>query len=675
MYKYESLNREKKQIRLLRISSPTGDDFPSKLVLELRNDSLSDEPIQYAALSYVWGRDASQEMVEVEINGAPFLITRNLHAGLGRLLRAVGHDMVPWLWIDAICINQADDFEKSWQVSQMGAIYSQADIVYMMLGSGTAETDRAMDFIARVGPRAVASGALGLHSRDHYESLRQYIAARPPSPSQGSDETYEGDSNLARFMYDLLHESCLYPSSPPEKAVGVGIEELLTKDYWSRVWINQEVALARRAMVICGERSVSLDDFDGAMMAVSHCGWYGLFLLAPEYDGFGRGVIGTAYETLPSTVRRRRCDGEPMRLADLVYQSGAAPYRPHYSASDPRDIFFALLGVISDGEELGLVADYSKTFEEVHIAATRALLRDGELRPCQVFHLDQCVPTDNSGRSKDLPSWVPDWEGIGKRGIPVYHVGYTKAFAASGEIECTPTPRDTTTSHILRRHGCYVDVITEVMPPPQWDRYNEWSSLVLKDTKAWLDSIIRFARLGPDSGSAEDYIWRTLRLDEEPKGLDPSDPAKRTPPSGDFLRLVRKIMRQEPIDAASLNARESEIVRKGFINFAVHHPDLDTLDKQISYVMREWPDSVACDSRGRTLFRTAKAMFGLGHEAIKPGDIVTLLWGIESPIVLRPRTDGAAGGGYTFLGDAYVDGIMYGEFLETKPTEVCFDIY
>ena len=64
-------------------------------------------------------------------------------------------------------------------------------------------------------------------------------------------------------------------------------------------------------------------------------------------------------------------------------------------------------------------------------------------------------------------------------------------------------------------------------------------------------------------------------------------------------------------------------------------------------------------------------MFSLGSECVKPGDLVTLLWGVESPILIRPRENG----GFYLLGDAYVDGIMYGEFLKTEPLHEVFEIH
>ncbi|KAH7240310.1 uncharacterized protein BKA55DRAFT_577304 [Fusarium redolens] len=78
-----------------------------------------------------------------------------------------------------------------------------------------------------------------------------------------------------------------------------------------------------------------------------------------------------------------------------------------------------------------------------------------------------------------------------------------------------------------------------------------------------------------------------------------------------------------------------------------------------------------CSVDNRTLFKTTNGMFGMGYRVVKPGDVVTLLWGVKALVILRP----GVGGGFTYQDDAYVDGIMYGEFLQTGPIPEDFFIH
>lgn len=60
------------------------------------------------------------------------------------------------IWIDAICINQSDDAEKSVQVAMMADIYAGAKNVIVWLGEGTdsLEEKAFMDMIIRCKERA-----------------------------------------------------------------------------------------------------------------------------------------------------------------------------------------------------------------------------------------------------------------------------------------------------------------------------------------------------------------------------------------------------------------------------------------------------------------------------------------------------------------------------------------
>lgn len=184
-----------------------------------------------------------------------------------------------------------------------------------------------------------------------------------------------------------------------------------------------------------------------------------------------------------------------------MFQDGAPPGRPHYSATDARDIVFGLLGVATDAGALGLRVDYNMTVAEVFAALTRALIYEDKNR--KAYHLDDCVPRQKRDSSDLLPSWVPDWRVIGKYGVGVHSINCHGTFDATAGIPKTPRPRNFSgddTRGLLRCSGCCVDVITDVMKPLHWKKGNEWAVSTMVDVEAWLNSIYDFAKLGPESG-------------------------------------------------------------------------------------------------------------------------------------------------------------------------------
>jgi hypothetical protein len=101
--------------------------------------------MSYEALSYVWG--VTVVPYKISIDQRPFYVTHNLHAAL-KELRSPDHDRL--LWIDAICINQADHDEKSSQVQIMRDIYANALKTIVWLGPQTKATVFTIIFIEQL---------------------------------------------------------------------------------------------------------------------------------------------------------------------------------------------------------------------------------------------------------------------------------------------------------------------------------------------------------------------------------------------------------------------------------------------------------------------------------------------------------------------------------------------
>lgn len=157
-YTYRSLSRER-SIRLLRIDNYTPSET-CKLTGSLDTFEFDKDCPLYDALSYTWGPPLDTRESEAEY-GPAYDVTIFLESGHGHqgamsiarnLFEALVHlweirtdpssfqprDTIPrlmtYVWTDAICINQLDDAEKSYQVAFMGEIYAKAETVAAWTG-------------------------------------------------------------------------------------------------------------------------------------------------------------------------------------------------------------------------------------------------------------------------------------------------------------------------------------------------------------------------------------------------------------------------------------------------------------------------------------------------------------------------------------------------------------
>ncbi|KAM0670139.1 hypothetical protein ACQRIU_000534 [Beauveria bassiana] len=77
---------------------------------------------------------------------------------------------------------------------------------------------------------------------------------------------------------------------------------------------------------------------------------------------------------------------------------------------------------------------------------------------------------------------------------------------------------------------------------------------------------------------------------------------------------------------------------------------------------------------GRRAFRTREGHVGMGPGETEPGDVVVVLYGMTTPLVLRPveareEDDGEEEEEWTVVGEAYCDGVMDGEALGVNEGE------
>jgi len=142
-YCYSPLPSEHDTIHLLHLMPNEDETAPIQCQLFKYPLQRLDNRIHlYEALSYVWGDPCNTLPIFVEEHSFPVMV--NLHAALSRLRDQFLQRII---WVDAICINQNNEKEKSQQIQLMAGIYSKASRVIVWLGEETPDSERALEEI------------------------------------------------------------------------------------------------------------------------------------------------------------------------------------------------------------------------------------------------------------------------------------------------------------------------------------------------------------------------------------------------------------------------------------------------------------------------------------------------------------------------------------------------
>ncbi|KAI4654962.1 uncharacterized protein J4E78_007141 [Alternaria triticimaculans] len=122
-YKHQPLSRSLDEIRLLKLRK----EEHGPVHCDVEVFPLEQAP-EYIALSYRWGPPSPLHDIFI---GEQTLKIRDI---LNSCLLELREDVDTWLWIDQICIAQADTTERNHQVGMMSRIYSTGASVMIWLG-------------------------------------------------------------------------------------------------------------------------------------------------------------------------------------------------------------------------------------------------------------------------------------------------------------------------------------------------------------------------------------------------------------------------------------------------------------------------------------------------------------------------------------------------------------
>lgn len=451
--------------------------------------------------------------------------------------------------------------EKSAQVQRMKNIYSLADRVLVYIGDEDHLSSPAMEYIANVD----------------------------------NDDIHD-------WSYPVSH-----------RQLKSAVRSLFDRRWFSRLWVIQEVARSRSALVICGSVAVSWD----------------CFVRWPYRDTQPLGPGG-----LPGILRYPSgftpSSGGDSLLQALHDNSGA-------EATDPRDKIFGILGLMDDSSPyLGMV-DYRSTVEEVYTQA--AVLLINQSRSLRLLSAASHSKSNSQSPSQALPSWVPDWRSSKPAVSLTLGTTFVERFNAGGRS----SPLLHGGGNVLTVMGVYLTRVNQVSvstedfdwtPGEVFVHWREFAGIVPKDGTVWSQGdeqfVLRFERFMSTISARPAPILQTQQSPAAPSSI---------PPTTDLHWTLSGLEHCTPHQYR-------------------HCP----------WYQRPLPKRALSLMRCRRLSNCEHDVLILGPAAMQPGDVVAVFLGGPTPYVLRPVGDGSRK--YMLVGECYVYGVMNGEAFHHLRKEV-----
>lgn len=530
-------------------------------------------------------------------------ITANLYSAL-RFLRLPDAPLV--LWVDAVCIDQRNNNERSSQVALMGRIYSLAERVLVWLGEEEEhEGERAFGLVAKLD-RVLAARNRGYASTGTLMNVEDFIAREGQAVSQ------VGDLGVLRGLF--------------------------ARPWFRRLWVAQEVIKAREGYLVLGQRVMPLDVFTNviralvAVLQINFMAMVGMESLA---------TFMAISHTKLQQDRYRLKDDDQMDIVNLIFN-----FRWTLCA-DPRDRIYALLGLAWSE---GLVPDYGDdcTLSTVmHRFVRWCITTRSSLRFLSIAGSAMCdTPLDDDKGSDAKPSW-----------FPVGSIPYAPSFVFVDNPTFNATLVQSAQSDrpaLLR--GFDVDETTLTLHGARVDEVAALTHVYTNPALRASFGVTSFTELSCDLSR-----WFITCATLVREALPASPPFEENDTDERFVRLCNALVADHlvPDVVASLTRFMAQARRWVEQNDTRAFDYLFKVDNWIKSPAHLISRDIA---HQRHFAVTTGGRFAWLPRLSQKGDVIIVFRGARVPFVVRPRSDGS----WTLVGECYVQGLMRGEALQLE---------
>lgn len=614
-FDYTTVPIEDDEIRVLYIPRRTWNPLAGGLIQGLLHAVPLEKATdyEYEALSYTWGDKNPRR--PIRINGRRHDINQNLYE-LIQARRSYFHDRV--LWVDALCIDQSNNEEKTKQILKMRDIYINARRVVAWLGD-------------RFDARMAANTIVQISNNHNLWRAR---------PDQFLNFWDRGSPQWRAFMKIIQHP------------------------YFTRAWVCQETGLGSDLQFYIGGVYIRPDNMWNAMMAT----------MQPEIMSmicFENGLLGNndldGIKNWNLAFFLRDSDPKVRYDRDAVHPLGLIlSWSARLQTTDPLDKVYAVLGISNSKVAKSIVPKYSISETELFHSTAVKLLESEEDAKYVLPHAGIRAPNDKP----NLPSWAPDWERetAKKTELISVHVlpgmqkiqqmmdisvdfdafstlsGYK--YEAGGKSK--PTFRIDTTGKRLCTTAILVDTIQ------QTTCVYEHLNLNPAAHEAWFSETWSLTHGISDPAALPRTLIANRSLDTLDSRTDSQSLVRAYTTFRmafpwfqlESLQFARFKSAVNPGGQAEVEAREATVVSA--INFGAR---------------------LKATCGGRKLCITTGNRLGVVPPVTEKGDVVCIIPGMQTPYTLRPSYGPPIGGPereYALVGECFIDGMMDGEMMDEK---------
>ncbi len=582
------------------------------LACELFSVDVNNAPT-FEAISYVWGDPHNAK--PIICSQATLFITINLF----NILQTLRHSQdVRLVWADAICIDQGDVKERNHQVGIMGMIYSRASRVIVWLGQDDHGDARyAFDLISKTNR----------HFEDGVAKFGTLEDVPPPSAKTG-----------------VLDCASWAP-----------VRRLFALDWFSRVWVLQEVGLAASAIVLYGAHSINWSDIVEIVL---------LWQDHPDLQAAANLFIGRmsdAFKFLWSTYGSakswktelpfiQRAANEPDKK-EMSHFFNVLRCGIRFKASLGSDNIYAFLGhpAARSGMNPIVNVDYNRSTSDLCKEVAIRLLQ-------QMNSLAVLSAVYQPGQPNSIAplSWVPRWDQY--RDVLMLHSypGCARFFDASlsnnlpTEFAELYQPPFQVVNDELRVRGIIIDDVQSSSPP-----FSSYDMLYPTGTKNHTGPLI----------NPLEVVLADLFAEAFP-------PSSRYTNSIEACRLtliagLNWASMDAELDLASLEADfracVAEKCRPDILSRVCQTP-VNGPPKGKRGSAARFLQAVRMYTHNRRFFVTHSGYYGLGPLALQQGDVCCVLLGAVVPFILRRSQVKSQ---YKLVGECFIQGIMRGEAISS----------